>query len=59
MPILTYGAENWTYSKADFSRLMAAKMRFLPSIEGKIRRERIRNEKLELKDKHLGRQINK
>jgi hypothetical protein len=56
MPILTYGAETWIWTKADISRLMAADMKFLRSIQAK-KRERMRNEKTgESKDKHLGRQ---
>jgi hypothetical protein len=31
MPLLTYAAETWTWTKADISRLMAAEMRFLRS----------------------------
>jgi hypothetical protein len=35
MPILMYGAESWTWTKADISRLTVAGMRFLRSVEGK------------------------
>jgi hypothetical protein len=43
MPILMYGAETWTWTKADISRLMTEDMRFLKSIKGKTKRDRIRN----------------
>jgi hypothetical protein len=59
MPIFIYGAENWTYTMADFSRLMAAELSFLMSTEGKIRKVGIRNEESQFEGKHLGRQINK
>jgi hypothetical protein len=39
-----YGAEIWTWTKADISRLTTAEMRFLRSVEGKTKRERIRHE---------------
>jgi hypothetical protein len=35
MPILTYGAETWTWTKASINRLVAAEMGFLRSVEGK------------------------
>jgi hypothetical protein len=35
MPILTHGAETWAWAKADISRLIAAEMRFLRSIDRK------------------------
>jgi hypothetical protein len=43
MPILMYGAETWI--KADINRITAAEKRLLRSIEGKTKRDRIRNEK--------------
>jgi hypothetical protein len=46
MPILTYGAEIRTWTEAD-SNLTAAEMRLLRSIEGKTKRDRIRNKILE------------
>jgi hypothetical protein len=42
MPILMYGVATYTWAKAD-STLTAAEMRFLTSIDGKMKRERIRN----------------
>jgi hypothetical protein len=38
-----YRAGTSTWTKADISRLMAAEIRFLRTIEGKTKRERIRN----------------
>jgi hypothetical protein len=38
MPILTYRAETWAWNKTDLSRLMAAEVRFIRSVEGKIKR---------------------
>jgi hypothetical protein len=35
LPILTYGAETWTWAKTGISRLMAAELRVLGSMEGK------------------------
>jgi hypothetical protein len=46
MSILMNGEETWTWTKADISRLMAAEMRFLRSLEVKTKKERIRNEKI-------------
>jgi hypothetical protein len=43
MPILTYGAETRTWTRADINRLMAAEMRFLRSKAEWIKRKRIRN----------------
>jgi hypothetical protein len=40
-----YGAETWTWAKADISKLMTAKMRSLRSTEGENKRDKIRNEK--------------
>jgi hypothetical protein len=61
MPILTYGPETRTWTKADISTAMAAKMIFLRHRERKNRkREIIRNKKLRLlRVKCLRRQINK
>jgi hypothetical protein len=36
------GAENWKWTKADISSLMAAEMRFLRRIEGNTKQQRIR-----------------
>jgi hypothetical protein len=44
--ILTYGAETWTWTKADFKRPSAAQMRYLRIVEGKTKRERIRSKKI-------------
>lgn len=45
-PILTYGCETWTVRKREESRIQAAEMKFLRSILGKTRRDRIRNEEI-------------
>jgi hypothetical protein len=45
MPILKYGVETWTWTKADINRLMTSEMKFLRSTEGKTKRDGIRNEK--------------
>ncbi|KAL1447116.1 hypothetical protein WDU94_005460 [Cyamophila willieti] len=44
IPILTYGAETWVMKTREESRVQAAEMRFLRSMIGKTRRDRIRNE---------------
>jgi hypothetical protein len=44
VPILTYEAEAWVMKNKEESRIQAAEMRFLRSMIGKIRRDRIRNE---------------
>ncbi|KAI5754231.1 hypothetical protein M8J77_006965 [Diaphorina citri] len=44
IPILTYGSETWAMRKKDKSRIQAAEMKFLRSIAGKTRRDRIRND---------------
>jgi hypothetical protein len=46
VPILTYGAEAWTWTKADISRLTAAETQFLRNTEGKTTTDRIRNKKI-------------
>ena len=43
MPILSYSAKTLVLIKKDKSRVQAAEMRILRSIEGKTRRDRIRN----------------
>jgi hypothetical protein len=45
MPIVTYGAETWIWTKADISRLTAVEMRFLRNTERKPKRKRIRHKK--------------
>lgn len=42
-PILTYAAETWTTNEGDASRIQVAEMKFLRSIVGKTRRDKIRN----------------
>jgi uncharacterized protein involved in cysteine biosynthesis len=37
MPILTYGAETWTWIMADISRIMAVEMRFLKVLNIKLK----------------------
>jgi hypothetical protein len=61
MPILTYRAEIWTWTKADISRIAATEMTFLRDIKERTRKSRIRNEKneRESKGKHFGKQTNK
>jgi hypothetical protein len=56
MLILIYGAETWTWTKADISRLVAAKMRFLRSLEGKTKQDIISNGKI---GQNIRRQIDK
>ncbi|KAI5725714.1 hypothetical protein M8J77_019224 [Diaphorina citri] len=46
IPILTYGSETWTVRKKEESRIQAAEMKFLRSILGKTRRDRIRNDEI-------------
>jgi hypothetical protein len=43
MPTSTYGAGTPTKMDISINRLMAAEIRFLRCIEGKAKRERIRN----------------
>jgi hypothetical protein len=40
-----YGVETWTWIKADISRLTAAEIKFIRSIEGKTERGKIRSKK--------------
>ena len=46
IPTLTYGAETWTLTTKDVSRLVAAEMKPIRLILGKTIRDRIRNEEL-------------
>ena len=43
-PILTYAAETWTMTRREESKIQASEMRFLRSMIGKTRRDRVRNE---------------
>jgi len=43
-PSLIYGRETWVTTKRDMTRLEAAEMRFLRSVTGYIRLDKIRNE---------------
>ena len=43
-PTLQYGSETWVITKRDMTRLEAAEMRFLRSIKGYTRLDKIRNE---------------
>lgn len=43
-PTLLYGAETWTTTRREESRIQAAEMRVLRTMIGKSRRDRIRNE---------------
>src|SRR5678816_1231974 len=43
-PTLLYGAETWTTTRKEESRIQAAEMRVLRTMIGKSRRDRIRNE---------------
>jgi hypothetical protein len=54
-------AETWPWTEADVSRQTAVEMRFLRSIESRIRKGRIRNKqrKKQSVDKYIGRKINK
>ena len=45
-PILTYAAGTWTTTKRLESRIQSAEMKFLRSIEGKTRKDRVRNEEI-------------
>jgi hypothetical protein len=42
---ILFGAETWIWTMSDIGTLMAAEMKFLRSIEGKTRREEVRNGK--------------
>ena len=46
IPTLTYGAETWTLTTTDMSRLVAAEMKPIRLILGKTIRDQIRNEEL-------------
>jgi hypothetical protein len=43
-PTLLYGNETWVTKKRDMTRLEAAEMRFLKSVKGYTRLDKIRNE---------------
>jgi len=43
-PTLLYGSETWINTKRDMTRLEAAEMRFLRSVKGYTRLDKIRNE---------------
>jgi len=43
-PTLLYGSETWVATKRDMTRLEAAEMRFLRSVKGYTRLEKIRRE---------------
>lgn len=43
-PTILYGSETWTLYEKNISRINAMEMRFLRKIEGKTRRDKIRNE---------------
>ena len=43
-PSLLYGSETWVPTKRDMSRLEAAEMRFLRSVTGYTRLDKIRSE---------------
>ena len=43
-PTLLYGAETWTTTRREESRIQAAEMRALRAMTGRSRRDRIRNE---------------
>ena len=43
-PSLQHGSETWVATKRDMTRLEAAEMRFLRSITGYTRLDKIRNE---------------
>jgi hypothetical protein len=44
VPTLLYGSECWTMRKRDTQTLQAAEMRFLRSVKGYTRLDKIRNE---------------
>ena len=44
VPILTYAAETWTLTSRQESRIQASEMKFLRSMIGKTRKDRVRNE---------------
>jgi predicted esterase YcpF (UPF0227 family) len=43
-PTLLYGSETWVTTKRDMTRLEAAEMRFLRSVKGYTRLDKITNE---------------
>jgi len=43
-PSLLYGSETWVTTKRDMTRLKAAEMRFLRSVKGYTRLDKIRSE---------------
>jgi hypothetical protein len=43
-PTLLYGSETWVTTKRDMTSLEAAEMRFLRSVKGYARLDKIRNE---------------
>lgn len=43
-PVLTYGSETWTTNERIRSKITSIEMRFLRKIEGKTKKDRIRNE---------------
>jgi hypothetical protein len=51
VPTLLYGSECWTMGKRDTKKLQAAEMRFLKSVKGRTRLDKIRNEDIK---KELG-----
>jgi hypothetical protein len=57
VPILTYGAETCTWTKASISRLMAREMRFIRKNQKGQNKEQKKLRKF--RHKHLGRQIRK
>jgi hypothetical protein len=52
-PTLLYGSETWVTAKRDMTRLEAAEMRFLRSVKGYTRLDKIRNKVIrkELEDR--------
>ena len=46
LPIMMYGAETWSITRRQESRIQATEMRILRAIIGKTRRDRIRNERV-------------
>jgi hypothetical protein len=53
---LTYGAETWMWTKADISRLMAAKTNFFKMYRrnSQKRQKKKQTNQREFEDKHLG-----
>jgi len=52
-PSLLYGSETWVTTKRDMSRLEAAEMRFLRSVTGYTRLDKIRSEDIRKKTRDL------